>query len=116
MLFENPDKDNITIQRAMVRNPIYDGPVYESVLQPHFEALTSATTNNTSNSNILCVEPDLDHHKTSKSLPARYIEQSPNHVPKSQSESGSHSTYSIEVSDKEDKYTVMSPAGTVNAS
>ena len=67
MLFENPDKDNITIQRAMVRNPIYDEPAYESVLQPHFEALTSTTTNSTSNSHVLRVEPDLDHQETSKS-------------------------------------------------
>ena len=94
----------------MVHNPIYDGPVYESVLHSHFDALTLATTNNTSNSQQT---PQLDYRETSESPPAdRYVKQPLN---QSQNVLGSES-HSIGVSDIEDKYTVMRPAAcTINS-
>lgn len=98
-----------TVQHAMVHNPIYDGPVYESVLHSHFDALALATTN-VSNSQQT---PELDYRETSESPPAdRYVEQPLN---QSQNVLGSESL-STGASDIEDKYTVMSPAAcTVDA-
>ena len=99
----------------MVHNPIYDGPVYESVLHSHFDALTLATTNNTSNNQQT---PQADYRETSESPklespPAdRYVKQPLN---QSQNVLGSES-HSIGVSDIEDKYTVMRPAAcTINS-
>ena len=98
-----------TVQHAMVHNPIYDGPVYESVLRSHFDALTLATTNNTSNSQQT---PQADYRETSESPkrespPAdRYVKQPLN---QSQNVLGSES-HSIGVSDIEEKYTVMREA------
>lgn len=42
MYIGNIEKSAVHIQNAMVHNPIYDGPVYESV-QAQFESLTSTT-------------------------------------------------------------------------
>ena len=100
----------------MVHNPIYEGPVYESVLHPHFENLTLATTSDTSNSQVFSVAPDLDNREISESSSVRYIEQPPNQAPNSHIQSGLHCTHPIAAAEGEEKYTVMSPAGTINAS
>ena len=103
----------------MVQNPIYDGPVYESVLHSHFDTLTLATTNNTSNTQQT---PQADYKETEtsespnlklESPPAdRYVKQPLN---QSQNVLGSES-HSSGVSDTEDKYTVMRPAAcTINS-
>lgn len=47
---KNFDQSTNRVQNAMVHNPIYDGPVYESV-QPHFDSLTSVTKQDLSSSN-----------------------------------------------------------------
>jgi hypothetical protein len=104
--FYNPEKkiNTDTVQHAMVHNPIYDGPVYESVLHSHFDALTLATINNTSNSQLTQSPPELlVYREASESPPTaeRYVEQPLNNVLASESTG---------VSDIEDKYTVMSPA------
>ena len=44
------DESTNRVQNAMVHNPIYDGPVYESV-QPHFDSLSSVTKQDLSSSN-----------------------------------------------------------------
>jgi hypothetical protein len=108
----NPGKNinTNTVQHAMVHNPIYDGPVYESVLHSHFDALTLATTSNTSNNQLTQSPPEFDCKETSESPPTeRYVEQPLNNV---LAASESHSTG---VSDSEDKYTVMNSAGTIDA-
>lgn len=69
------------ISHTLVTNPIYDGPVYESVLT-HFEALTantqqtnyekSETATELSNHNIFSMQsiPDTTH-----SAPVRYVDR-----------------------------------------
>ena len=39
------------VQNAMVHNPIYDGPLYESVLERHFDSLASVSKHDYSSSN-----------------------------------------------------------------
>ena len=104
-----------TVEHAMVHNPIYDGPVYESV-HSRFEALPLATTGNISNNEVIHPPTDLSYRESSQSPPAeRYVEQPLNQAPKSQNDLGSES-HCAGASDVEEKYTVMSPAGTINAS
>ena len=93
-----------TIQHAMVHNPIYDGPVYESVLNSHFDALMLATTNNASNSQQT---PQLDYSETSESPPADHYVEQPLNQSQNVLDSESNSTRVLDI---EDKYTVMSTA------
>ena len=66
------------VQNAMIHNPIYDGPVYESV-QPHFDTLTAATqqalaSSTTSADKSLCTTtPPALQNKAQKAN--RYIDQ-----------------------------------------
>ena len=46
------------ICNSMVNNPVYDGPVYESV-QPKFETLVAETSHSGATSNILSIAGDF---------------------------------------------------------
>ena len=63
---------------VMVHNPIYDGPVYESIPQPRFDTLTSAVPNHSPDS----PQKSPSHSSTNSdpledSLTARYVKQPP---------------------------------------
>ena len=101
-----------TVQHMMVHNPIYDGPVYESVLQPQLEAFSLATTNDISHSHLFCLAsgPDSDCLENFESQPDRYVDQC-SQAPRSPD---SH-THPVSTSDVEEKYTVMNSVGTITA-
>ena len=70
------------MQNAMVHNPIYDGPVYESV-QPHFDTLTSSVkqdlslcnTNSASNSPPGSLTPPNVGNGNNSQKTVRYLDQ-----------------------------------------
>lgn len=68
---------------TMVTNPIYDGPVYESVPQPRFDALTSAVLNHSHDPSRSHLLTNSDTHRDQ--LTARYVK----HPSQSQSQSDS---------------------------
>ena len=53
------------ICNSMVNNPVYDGPVYESV-QPKFETLVTETSHSGATSNVLSTAGGFsaDHEET----------------------------------------------------
>ena len=59
----------------MVHNPIYDGPVYESIPQPRFDSLTTASSDHSSFSpkNLLHLTATSDPQ--GDSLTSHYVEQ-----------------------------------------
>ena len=130
----------------LVTNPIYDGPVYESVF-PHFETVTA----NTQQNNIEPPETESSDHTfsapstpdTTQSNSARYVDNplqlsdhcidSPSTVTATESEqftsvvsdnqkamfTSNHSETQVTINyaaASEETYTVMNPAGTLTLS